>query len=216
MRWYEIMNEGDVVDLKQVKTDRAFGDYADAIGGIVQGEKNFFATGKFMPFAQSYIQSGFEPSYKPEIHLNVTARDQRPSQEARLIIQELRKNGFKYEPATKWAKGAYNGNPHNDPHGPWMYKVIDLNTAKKYFAERNNLPFGAYQPSRSGMRTSHVNNWNEHGLGFNLTVMGMDHRRGDKYSNPHRQEEHIIDDEKDMKEVSDAYAAIQRSGMKSV
>jgi hypothetical protein len=208
--------EGDVVSLSQHKTDKAFNNYASALGGIVQGERNFFATGKFMPFAKSYIESGFEPETRPQIFLNVSARDPRPSQEAKLLISELRKNGFKYEPPIKWAKGAYQGNPNQDPHGAWLHKEIDLNTAKKWFAQRDNLPFGAYQPSRSGMRTSHQNNWNDHGLGFNITVMGMDNRRGDKYGNPYRQEEHIIDDEKDMKEVSDMFAAIQRSNIKSV
>lgn len=203
--------EGDVVSLQQHRTDKAFGDYADAMGGIIQGEQNFFKSGKFMPLAASYIKSGFVPEYKPGIYLWVHFRDPRPSQEARLVIDELRKNRFKYEPAMKWAKGSYKGNPDQHAYGPSMEKQIDLNSAKKFFAERGHSVFGAYQPSRMGMRTSTQNIWNDAGVGFSIYVMGYDDRRGS-----FREEAHVVDDEKDMKEVSDAFAAIERAKMKSV
>lgn len=211
-----LLNEADVVDLKQHRTNKVVGDYAGAIGGIIQGEKNFYATGKFMPFAQSFIESDFNSEYRPTITMRVYFRDPTLSPDARALRDTLRKKGFKYHPATKWVKGSYPGNPNQQAHGPFLEKDIDLNTAKLLFAERNSSPFGAYQPSRLGMGHDSQNIWDDRGAGFNIFVGGMDARRGDKYGNAHREEHHVIDDDKDMKEVADTFAAIQRSHVRAV
>ncbi len=204
--------EGDVVSLQGHKTDKAMTGYVDAIQGILNGEQNFFKQGKFTPFAQSYIASGFNPECAPEILIDVNFRDYRPSPAARELIAELKAKRWPYNAATRWAKGHRpKENPDQQPMGPWFRKVLDLNTAKELFASREGSPFGAYQPSRSGLRTAHLNNWDERGVGFNISVGGRDGRRGDKYGNDYREEHHIIDDEKDMKEVSDTYAMIQRA-----
>jgi hypothetical protein len=212
----KLLVEGDVVSLGAHKTEKAMNSYADAIGGILQGEQAFFASGKFSPFAQSYIAHDFDKEYAPELILDVNFRDFRPAPDARQLIAELRKQKFQVT-YTKWAKGHEpKENPRQDPLGPFARKVIDLNTAKELFAGREDSPLGAYQPSRSGLRTTHLNNWDDRGIGFNISCGGYDGRRGDKYGNPERQEYHIIDDDKDMKEVSDTYAMIRRAHVKSV
>ena len=208
--------EGEVVDLRQHKTDRAINDYVGAIGDIIKGEADFFAGGKFSCFAASYIESGFDKEYEPEILLDVSFLDFRPSPEAKELLLQLKAQRFEIV-RTKWAKGYQpKENPDKNRMGPFARKVIDLNTAKQIFAQREHSEFGAYQPSRSGFRTTHHNLWDDRGVGFNINVGGMDNRRGDKYGNKHRQEYHIIDDDKDMKEVSDTFAAIQRAKIKGV
>lgn len=211
--WIELAQklfEGEVVDLGKHKMNRAFQDYADAVGGIVAGEKNFFATGKFMPFAQSYLETGDEDFF-PQIYLGVDIKPYRKTPELKEFIADLRRQRFEIR-HTKYHPDC----PMEQRTGPYCLKKIGLNDLREIWANRANSPYGAYQPSRSGFRTSHLENYDERGVGFHASVLGYDHRRGDKYSNAYREEDHIIDDDKDYQEVIDMFAAIQRGGIKSV
>lgn len=221
MREYiDILREAEevnnVVDLRQHKTAKAFSNYLDAVSDVYQGEADFFASGKFMPFAQAYIEQGFAARYRPEITITVHFRDWRPSPVARELIRQLRAERFKYQPATPFAKGSKpKDNVNQEAYGPWLSKEIDLNQAKAVFQDRAASPYGAYQQSRAGFRYSHKNVWDDRGVGFNLTGMGYDCRRGD-CNDWRRQETHIIDDDKDMTEVVNMFAAIRRAQIKSV
>lgn len=216
MRWNELINEGDVVDLSQHKMKNAFSDYADVIQSIMRSEQAFFKTGKFLPFAESYIRNNFDKAFAPEIVVDVNFRDVKLTPEARALVQELRADRWAIN-RIKWAAGHVpTTNPEGNCNWGHAQKVIDLETAKRLFAGRKNSPYGAYQKSASGMRTTHVKVWDERGVGFNITVGGEDCRRGDKYGNACRNEYHIIDDEKDMAEVAQCFALIQRARIKPV
>lgn len=212
-----IITEGEVVDLGKHKVEKAVGEYSNAVQAAYSSEAEFFASGKFMPFARSYIESGFDPEKRPEIDIDVSFRDHKRSPEARLLWNELRSRGFKMTPA-RWAKGyAPKENPRQEQQGGFARKTLDINTAKRIFAERVKSPFGAYQPSRSGFRTSSHKVWDDRGVGFHIIVSGYDGRRPGKYADePQRYETHIIDNDRDMKEVADMFAAIERARMKSV
>lgn len=206
MRWNEIIDnkltEGDVVSLGAHKVDKAVGEYTNALQGIYKGESDFFKSGKFLPFAESYIKSGFNKDFAPQIIVDVNFRDVRLNPAARELVKALRGQRFKIQPASGHAP-------------PFARKTVDLNTAKALFAEREQSPIGAYQPSRSGFRTAYQEHWNDAGVGFNISVGGMDSRRGERGNN-YREEYHIIDDDKDMAEVAQTYALIQRAKIKGV
>ena len=204
------------VDLHQHKMNKAVSNYADVIGGLAKREWDFFAGGKFGPFAKTYIDSDFNPKFQPTIELTVRVRDYQPSPEARTVLRDLRSQGFKYVPRTQFAKGHKpKDNPDQYGYGPWVEKMIDLRAARELFQTRDQSPYGTYQPSEMGFRTSYKRLWDTRGLGFNLVVGGYDTRRGDKYGNDTRQEHHVIDDDTDMTEVVNMFAAIQRSHIKS-
>ena len=217
-KWIDLMNEGqeitegDVVSLSQHKSEKVAGEYSSAIQQIYKGEADFFAGGKFLPYAKAYIESGYNPEYRPVFYLMVTFRDFRPNDAAKQVLAQLRAKRFKIE-RTKYAKG------YSAPkEGPWTHKEISFEDARELFLNRAHSPFGAYQPSRSGFRTSRIENYSEDGVGFCLSVLGMDYRRPGKYaSETHRQEDHIIDDDKDWQEVASMMAEIKRAqSMKSV
>lgn len=209
--------EGEIIDLQKHKFDKAFGEFTDTISGLVQGEQDFYAQGKFMPLAKTYIDKGFAPEFIPVIEIDVTFRDYRLGPEAAQVREMLRAQRFKIYGATKWAKGSRpKDNPNQEPHGPWGAKKIDFNTARELFAERESSPYGAYQTSRLGMGLSRKNIWDDRGVGFCIMVSGYDSRRGDKYGKAVRHETHIIDDEDDMREVSAMFVAIARAKMKPV
>lgn len=196
MRWQEII-EGDVVNLGQFRKEKPIKDYADSVQRIYQGEASFFATGKFLPFAQSYIESNFDKEYAPVFFIDVSFRDAKLSPAAKECLAMLRQRRFKI---------------HRTKEGPWARKEgVSYQEARQAFEERQNSPYGAYQPSRAGFRSSYVNNFNDAGIGFNIAVMGMDSRRAQP-----RQEDHIIDSEKDMTEVSEMMAQIERAKFKTV
>lgn len=200
--------EGDVINLQSHKTEKAVDDYVNVIRDMYKGEKDFFAGGKFVPFAQSYIDSQFDPKFKPWIEITVHARDYKLSPEVKALFVGLRAQRFKYESATKWAKGYRpKAGTVNYALGPWATKQIDFNTARELFANREHSPYGVYQKSSSGFRSTYEYTWNEFGVGFNIVVGGYDSRRGE-YP---REEYHIIDDDKDMKEVSEMFAMINRA-----
>lgn len=67
-----------LVDLRQHKFAKAFGNDADEVSGMVQGEWGFFAGGKFGPFAKTYIDSNFDPKLQPTIELTVRVCDHQP------------------------------------------------------------------------------------------------------------------------------------------
>lgn len=211
------LGEGEIVDLRQHKTDRVMGDYLDAIQGLVNSEADFFFSGKFAPFAKSYIDNQFDPKFAPQLSLDIKFRDPRPNEFVRALKQELRASRFKIEAPVKWAKGARPmENTNEDQWGGWATKAISLEDARRLFDGRETSHFGAYQPSRMGFRTSHQNIWDKNGVGFSLTCAGFDGRRDDKYGNPERHEEHIIDNDADMQEISHMFALIRRAKMISV
>jgi hypothetical protein len=217
--------EGDVVSLQKHKTDKALVSYTDAIGDIFRGERDFFKQGKFLPFAQSYIDSGFDPNFCPTIELQIASSDWQIRPETKAFFQSLKTMGFKIDGPTALAK-AYKArlraelksNPEAEryPYGPAATKTIDLRTAREIFQNRDNSPYGVYRKSRGGFRTDCDNVYDARGIGFNIVVGGQDHRRGDKYGQPHREEWHIIDSDQDMQEVAQMAALIERARIKSV
>lgn len=208
------LREGEVVDMKAHKFGKAVDGYGDAIQGIVGAERDFFSTGKFAPFAKTYIDSGFDPKMAPTIELEVGLRDERPSAEARALLAQLRAERFKMVAATKRAKGT-RPPPNPDQHGLGAFgtKLLTISEARDIFAGRENSPYGAYRRSRRGFRTDALNDWDARGAGFSIIVGGHDSRREDKYGSPTREEHHIIDDDKDMAEVSHMFALIARARM---
>jgi hypothetical protein len=207
--WINIINEGEVVNLAQHKTAKTVGAYVDALAPIFQGEAEFFASGKFLPFAKAYIDSGYSKEYAPEFYVQVSFRDHRLTPAAKDVLSDLRARKFKID-RTKYHK-EFTGTKE----GPWAQKIVSFEEAREFFLARDHSPFGAYQPSRSGFRSSRVENYDENGVGFNVSVLGMDYRRPGKYSSqPHRQEDHVVDNDKDWQEVADMMATIKRSHMK--
>jgi hypothetical protein len=212
----KVLTEGDVVSLSGHKMDKAVDQYARVIQGIYASEQAFFKDGKFLPFAESYIRSNFAADHALEILVDVNFRDLKLAPETKMLIKDLRGQGFKIT-RIPWARDhAPKENPRGDCQWGYARKVVDINTAKQLFASRENSPLGAYQPSANGMRTVHKNIWDDRGVGFNITVGGQDCRRGDKYGNSCREEYHIVDDDKDMSEAAQAFALIQRAKIKGV
>lgn len=201
--------EGDVVSLAQHKTDKAFGAYGDALAGLIGGELDFFSTGKFSPFAKSYIESGFDPKFAPEIMITVYFRDMKMTPEARALLVTFKK-------PWKVQRVSFSKDYKGHKEGPWADRTISWDEAKEIWSQVENSPYGAYCQSRSGMRTAHKENYDERGVGFSLIVGGQDGRRGDKYGNDTREEHHIIDDQKDFEEVSHMFALIARARMAAV
>lgn len=209
-RFIDIIAEGEVIDLKQHKTQKAFGDYATAVQGIYAAEADFFARGKFSPFAHSYIESGFKEEFRPQVGLMVYFRDYRLTPVARELLTRLTKERPKWD----IRRTKYHQDYQGTKSGPVAHlDDISLERAREIWANRNESEFGAYCPSRSGFRTVCKENWDENGVGFSMLVGGQDGRRGDKYGNATREEWHIIDNDEEMKEVVDMFAIIRRARM---
>lgn len=207
----------NVTSLKGHRTKKAIEAYVDALGGIVAGERGFFAAGKFAPFAASYLGSGRDPRKEPIVEVEVAFRDYRPGAAAKALKEKLKRDGFTINAATRWAKGCRpKAGSTTRRLGGYATKRVTIDEAKRIFAAREASPYGAYQESQSGFRNSTVEVWDENGLGFSLTCSGYDGRRGDKYGNTDRFETHVVDDDADMAELSEAFAAIRRSQIGSV
>ncbi len=205
-KWIDILTEGDVVSLQQHKSEKNAAAYMSAVKDVFASEADFFSQGKFLPFAQSYIESGYAKEYRPVFYVGVSFRDFRLTPEAKAVLADLRVKRFKID------RHKYHKDFTGTKTGPWCHKEVSFEEAREAFLNRNGSPLGAYQPSRSGFRTSSVENYDENGLGFHVSVLGMDGRRPGKYvDQPHRQEDHIIDNEKDWQEAADMMAAIKRS-----
>jgi hypothetical protein len=202
----EALMTSDVTDLGKYKFGKAVDSYADAIGGIYQSERDFFRGGKFLPYADAYIESGFDNEYRPTFHVLIDFRDYKPSEEAQSLLRRLKSDRFEIR-KTKYAREYLaeikkKGKDHNDSFGPlataelfWFEEVQGI------FAGRDSGKFGAYQPSAGGFRTVSQKNWDERGVGFSIHVCGNDHRRN-------KFEEHIIDNQADMDEVAAMMARI--------
>lgn len=195
-----VFPDDKIVDLRQHKLGRASGAYANNVQGIFSDERAFFASGKFAPFAKTYLDNDSDPKLLPTIELDVQFRDFRLGLEARHLLTDLRARKFKIISLK--------------PNGPLATKLIDSATARSLFSDREHSVYGAYQPSRHGFRTSRVETYDARGVGFALIVGGYDGRRGDNRGNPIREEHHVIDDDADMREVSQMFALIQRARMK--
>lgn len=181
----------NVVDMKQFKQEKSISKHKDQLDNVYASEANFFSQGKFLPFARAYVNSGFNKNYKPKYFIEITFRER--SDATKPILKSLRDQKFKVRPIK------------NDT--PDVHKYLTIDEVRSLFENRNNSPYGAYQPSRNGFRSSRQENWNEQGMGFSLFCIGMDDRKN-------REEYHIIDDEEDMKEVADMEAFIRRSLLK--
>lgn len=168
--------------------------------------QNYLKLAKISPFALSYIDSGFKKDYRPQIWLCVDIKPYKKTPEIKELIASLRAKRFEIR-HTKY--GAQF--PMEQRTGPYCVKEITFDELKELWSNRHNSPYGAYQPSRSGYRTVHEENYDERGVGFHISVMGMDPRAPDKYGHDHRQEDHIIDNDKDYQEVVDMFAAIERA-----
>ncbi len=211
-KWIDIITEGEVVSLSKHKTDKAMNAYADALRPLFKSEADFFQAGyKFMPFAKAYIESGFDSEMAPEFSIGVTFRDFKLTPHARELLNTMKRPWDVRR--TKYAKVF----PKEQREGPYADKNISFEEARSIWESRNNSPYGAYQPSRSGFRTSSQDIFDENGLGFNLTVGGFDDRREGEFSGQKfRQEYHVIDHDKDWSEVVNMMAAINRARVSSV
>jgi len=189
----------NVTDLKSYRFAKAADTYGNAIGAIYRSEKDFFSTGKFAPFADSYIDSGFDDEYRPVFHVMVDFRHLKPSAEAEALLRRLKSDRFKIHQqkfGREYLAEIRRKGP-DDPgcYGPHASAEISFEEAMGIFSVRHEGRLGTYQPSRSGFRTVHKDNWDSRGVGFRIVVCGHDARRN-------RFEEHIIDDQRDMDEVS--------------
>jgi hypothetical protein len=202
----------NVTDLKSYKFAKAADTFVGAVGGIYRSEKAFFETGKFLPFADAYAESGFDEEYRPRFHVSIDFRDYKPSDEAQALLRRLKTDRFEIEKrrfAREYlAEVRKKGADHRDSFGPVASAEVGFEEARGVFAVRNSGKLGAYQPSAGGFRTVCEKNWDERGVGFNIVVCGNDHRRN-------RFEEHIIDNEADMDEVVTMMAQIRATQSKS-
>ncbi len=193
------------MSLSKHKSDKAMGAYADALQSVYASEADFFKEGsKFMPFAKSYIESGFDSKMAPIFSVDVTFRDYKLSPAARTLLNSMKRPWHIHR--TKYAKG-YKMDQRS---GPYAYKDITFEEARKIWETRNSSVYGAYHPSRSGFRNSTQAIFDDNGLGFCLMVGGHDERRGG------REEYHVIDDDKDWSEVVNMMAVINRSRIQSI
>ena len=199
--------DGEVVSLSQHKTNKNFGDYVDAVQQIYKGEADFFTEGKFLPFSKAYIDSGYDPDYAPVFSLDVSFRDEKRTPRAREVLATMTGKSWDIQ-RTKY-EASY---PKEHRSGPYAVKQISFEEARTIWNSRDHSPYGAYQPSKSGFRSARIDNYDKDGMGFCLMVGGKDYRRSGKYaSEPHREEYHIIDNQKDWQEVADMMASIVRA-----
>lgn len=205
MRYSEII-EGEVVDLGAHRMRNALSDYGKAMRGIFKAEYEHFKGNKFLPFAQAYIESGFDPEYEPEFFIDVMFRDYRPTPEARALLDQMKKQKWEII-RTKYAKG-YNS---ADKEGPLARKErLSFEEARELWLNRNSSPYGAYQRSSGGFRSSRVKEYDERGVGFSLLIMGRDARRQRRGGEP-SEEYHVIDDNQDWAEAVEMMALIRRA-----
>ncbi len=195
----------DVTDLGKYKFGKAVESYADAIGGLYRSERDFFRSGKFLPYADAFIESGFDREYQPTFHVLISFRDLVPNEDATKLLVRLKSDRFEIR-TTKYgreyrAEIRKKGTDHNDAFGPVATAELGFNEAQGIFAGRQSGKFGAYQPSSGGFRTVCQRNWDERGVGFSIHVCGNDHRRN-------KWEEHIIDDQGDMDEIAAMMARV--------
>lgn len=195
----------DVTDLGKYKFGKAVESYADAIGGLYRSERDFFRGGKFLPYADAFIESGFDCEYQPTFHVLISFRDLVPNEDAKNLLGRLKSDRFEIR-TTKYARKyraeiRKKGMDHNDAFGPVATAELGFDEAQGIFAGRECGKFGAYQPSSGGFRTVCQRHWDERGVGFSIHACGNDHRRN-------RWEEHIIDDQADMDEIAAMMARI--------
>lgn len=200
-----------VTDLGKYKFGKAVESYADAIGDIYRSEREFFRGGKFLPYADAFIESGFDREYRPTFHVVISFRDLVPNEDAKDLLRRLKSDRFeirdiKYGRKYR-AEIRKKGTDHNDAYGPVATAELGFNETQGIFAGRQCGRFGAYQPSSAGYRTVCQRYWDERGVGFSLHVCGNDHRRN-------RWEEHIIDDQADMDEIAAMMARINAAQTK--
>lgn len=207
MRYSEII-EGEVVDLGAHRFGRAVDEYSSTIQQIVKSSADHFGKGtKFIPFAQSYIESGYDREYLPEFFIDVQFRDYRPAPEARAVLDEMKKQRWEI------IRTKYSKDYQVTKEGPLARKDnLSFDEVRAIWENRENSKYGAYQKSRHGFRSSRLDTYDERGLGFSLLVMGLDARR-EQYGKP-SEEYHIIDDEQDWAEVVEMMALIRRSKIK--
>ncbi|NTF17074.1 hypothetical protein G6L37_01350 [Agrobacterium rubi] len=196
----------NITDLKSFKFCKTLDGYMDSISSIYQSEAAFFKEAKFAPFADSFIDSGFDREYFPTFHVLIDFRHYKPSEEALALLRRLKADRFEIVPQnfSKEYRAEIRRKPLDAPgcYGPFASAQIGFEEARGIFSARDEGRLGAYQPSSSGFRTVFRENWDDRGVGSRIVVCGHDARRS-------RFEEHIIDDDRDMSEVSTMMARIQ-------
>lgn len=198
--WINIVTEGEVVSMGQHKFNKAAGEYTSALQDIIAQMAARYSDGKFIPIATTYIESGFNPEYKPIFYVDVDVSVEK-AKRGSLAVAFLRGlRGFKYHKGDKWT-------------GPWARLTnADYEFARQLFANRESGEYGAYQPSRLGFGETYQPRYDERGLGFHITVTGYDNRSKGKYADQEfRDVGHVIDNDKDWQEVADMMAMIQRA-----
>lgn len=197
-----------VTDLKSYRFGKAVDSYIGSVGSIYQSEQDFFRTGKFLPFADSYIDSGWDEEYRPAFHILVDFRHYKPSEEAEALLRRLKSDRFEIikQKFGREYRAEIRRKPLDAPgcYGPHASAEVTFEEARGIFSVREEGKLGAYQPSRGGFRTTCQENWDDRGVGFRIVVCGHDARRN-------RFEEHIVDNQSDMDEIVSMMSRIHAS-----
>lgn len=193
-----IITESEVVSLGQHRVEKAMDGYVSTMRDIIQNMADGYSEGKFMPIAITYIESGFDPEYKPIFYIDVDAKVERATRgsEAIAFLRSLR--GFKYHKGDKWT-------------GPWARMTnASYDLVRRLFTTRSSGEYGTYQPSRLGFGETYQPLYDDRGVGFHISVSGYDNRYDGKHSK-YRDVGHVIDNDEDWQEVASMMAAIQRA-----
>lgn len=194
-----------ITDLKSHRAGKTTASYLGAVSGLIQSEKSFFSKAKFLPFADALISRDFAEDFRPRFFVLVDFRHFKPTDEAMALLRRLKSDRFDIQ-AQKFG-GKYlaevkrKGPDADGSYGPQASAEVTFEEARGIFSGRETGKLGAYQPSSSGFRTAFRENWDHRGVGFRVVVSGRDDRRD-------RFEEHIIDDQRDMDEISSMMARI--------
>lgn len=200
----------DVADLNGARFKKRVEAYQRSIGAVFDSERQFFECGKFLPFAQAYVESDYDPALRPTFHITVECRDYHVSDEAKALLARLKANGFTIEKQNfskdflRRIKSGEVKPDHANAYGPFATREVEFDEALRILANREDGSLGAYQPSLYGFRQTSIKNYDKHGIGFNVVCCGYDARRG-------RFEEHVVDDQADVEELCAMMSEIRAS-----
>ena len=203
MLLYEIFSESEIIDFEKAKSKKkqdefntAINNFMDAINSIHQREKEFFETyGKFHNYVQKYIESNYNPDWRPKFDLDVSFKDYLLNDEQKDKKKRLKAQGFEFQDVK------YHKDFVGDKKGSFGSKDITEKEAISLFTNRNSpsviTRYGTYQPSRAGYRLSRKEIWSDDGMGFSIVFHNY-------------KDAHIIDDEKDLNEAIKVMDLIRR------
>lgn len=200
----------DVTDLKAARFKKRINSFNASVNPLFEDERQFFLRGKFLPFAQGYIESGFADDRRPTFHVTVEFRDYFLDEAAKNLVTHLAGSGFEIEKQNfskaflRRIKSGEAKPDHANAYGPFATRQVEFDEALRILANREDGNLGAYQPSLHGFRQTSIKNYDKHGIGFNVVCCGYDARRG-------RFEEHVVDDQTDVEELCAMMSEIRAS-----